>query len=71
MLGVTEILICAVLGYHLGRGDLLDKGDDDEYPEDSDYEDEPRPAQVSENTNPEGGKEQTLFPVLTVGSSIA
>jgi hypothetical protein len=59
--------------HHLGRGGLLDKDDEYEPAEDSDYENEPEPAGElgSENISSEKRPEQRLFPVLGIGSSLA
>ena len=64
-----------MLKYHLGHGDHLDRNDDDEYAEDSDYESESESScgPVSQNiqVNSEQKQELKLFPIFDVGSSVA
>lgn len=71
---VADILSKVVLRRHLGLGGgLLDKENEDELTEDSDYESEHEPAcgQVSKNIGSEQREEQRLLPVLGIGSSVA
>lgn len=58
-----------MLERHLGRGGRLDKSEEDEHSEDSDYEDAPELSceQVPGNGSPD--QKQGLFPVLKIGSS--
>lgn len=68
----SGVLNCLVLGRQLGLGGRLDKSGEDEYTDDSDYEDEPESGEpVSENVNPEKKREQKLYPVLKSGSLVA
>lgn len=62
-----------MLERHLGHGGQLDKDEEDEYTEDSDYEDAPElPCeQGPENGSSNRKQKQGLYPVLKVGSSIA
>lgn len=73
MLGVSSCTV--VLERHLGSEGRLDKNDEDEYIEDSDYEDEPEITgeQVSQITgvNSEYEGDQKLLSVLRIGSSAA
>lgn len=73
--GLLGVLNCVVLGRHLGSGGRLDENDENEYIEDSDYEDEPErvdePVSQDTEANPEGKEEQKLLSVLRVGSSAA
>ena len=63
-----------MLERHLGHGGQLEKDEEDEYTEDSDYEDAPVELpyeQGSENDSSNQKQKQRLYPVLKIGSSIA
>ena len=57
----------------LGLRGHLNKSDEDEYTEDSDYEDETglTGGPVSGNIDSVQNREQRLYPVLKIGSSVA
>ena len=71
---MLEILSHAVLERRLGSEGRLDKNDD-EYTEDSDYENEPEPMDKQASQNIKVGSEhegeQKLLSVLRIGSSAA
>lgn len=72
---MVRVLRCAVLERHLGSEGRLDKNNEDEYVEDSDYENEPESTdeQVSQNieASSEHEGQQKLLSVLRIGSSAA
>ena len=72
--GPARVLSCTVLGCQLGLEGYLDRNDD-EYVEDSDYENEPDSTghSVSQDMEVDSKRkrEQKLLPVLSVGSRAA
>ena len=64
-----------MLERHLGHDGHLDRNDDDEYVEDSDYENKPDSTGHSASQDIEVDSErrrgQKLLPVLSVGSRVA
>ena len=72
-LKIFKVLTSAVLACHSGDDDNLNWSDEDEYAEDSDYEDEPEAVSkpVRENTYPGQDQGQGPYPVFRIGSSVA
>jgi len=73
--GATELLRCTVSQCHLGHKGHLDGNDEDEYIEDSDYENElestGEPVSQDIEADAEQKLEQKLLPVLSMGSPVA
>jgi hypothetical protein len=72
---LLQVLSCVVMGRHLGHEGQLYENDEDDYPEDSDYEDGAENLNVQVSQDPsadlEQKAEQKLFSVLKFGSSVA
>lgn len=73
ILGAAQVLSCVVIERRLGLRGRLIESDEDEYTEDSDYEDETglTGEPISGNIDSEQNREQRLHPVLKIGSSVA